>query len=230
MAHHYIAEALVKGKAITEYDVVQFILDQFERHDMTTQYAPNCSVDANAGDPHYEPSADGSRTIQKSQLVLIDLWAKLKKPGSVYGDITWMAFAGSQDEIPKKYHEVFGVLTKARGAAVTYLNDHFGGDRPLYGADVDDACRKVVVDAGYDEFFTHRTGHSITTSEHGTGPNIDNLETEDRRVLKPGHLFSVEPGIYTDKYGLRTEINVLITDDGPEVTTLPLQFEIIPLL
>ena len=225
----YIGQSVTQHRPLTEYDVVQFMLGRFEHHGMITEFSPNCSVDANAGNAHYEPSPTSSATIARGQLVLIDLWAKLKAPGSIYGDITWMAFAGSAAEIPARYRDVFRILTQARDAAVAHLTTNFGR-RPLYGADADDACRKVIVEAGFGECFTHRTGHSITTTEHGTGPNIDNLETEDRRVLQPGHLFSIEPGIYTEAYGLRTEINVLITDNGPEVTTLPLQYEITPLL
>jgi len=227
-AHDHIATALNNDRTITEYDVVQFIMQEFEQADMETEFPPNCSVDANAGDPHYEPKQGAAETLARGQLILIDLWAKARTPIGVYGDITWMAFAGTKDEIPDEYAKRFSVLAQARDAAVGYLKDNFG-KQPLYGADVDDACRKVVVYAGYGDFFTHRTGHSITTSEHGSGPNIDNLETEDKRLLQPGHLFSIEPGIYTSDYGLRTEINVLMTEDGPEVTTLPLQNEIKPL-
>jgi len=227
-AHEHIATSLTNDRRLTEYDVVQFILNEFEKADMETEFLPNCSVDANAGDPHYEPQPGTATTIERGQLILIDLWAKARTPVGVYGDITWMAFAGKQDEIPDEYVKAFGVIARARDAAVAYLEDNFG-KKPLYGADVDDACRKVVVDAGYGEYFTHRTGHSITTNEHGSGPNIDNLETEDKRLLQTSHLFSVEPGIYTAEFGLRTEINVLMTATGPEVTTLPLQTAVKPL-
>jgi len=67
-------------------------------------------------------------------------------------------------------------------------------------------------------------------SVHGPGPNIDNLETEDRRKILPGHLFSIEPGIYLKNYGFRSEIDVMLTETGPEITTLPVQKKIIPLL
>ena len=227
-AHEFIATALERERLITEYDVVQFILRGFEIVGMETEFPPNCSVDANAGDPHYEPKQDTAKTITRGQLILIDLWAKHKSSDGIYADITWMAYAGTGDEIPSKYAEIFSVLAKARDAAVAYLQDNFS-EGPLSGAAADDVCRQVVVDAGYGDFFTHRTGHSITTNEHGSGPNIDNLETEDKRLLQSGHLFSIEPGIYTSEFGFRTEINVLITETGPEVTTLPLQTEIRPL-
>ena len=123
----------------------------------------------------------------------MDIWAKLKKDGAVFADITWMAFAGTEVEIPGEYNEIFSVLTKARDAAVSFLRDNID-KRPVHGWEVDDACRGVIAAAGYGERFFHRTGHSITENTHGTGPNIDNLETEDQRRLAKGHLFSIEPG------------------------------------
>jgi Xaa-Pro aminopeptidase len=139
-----------------------------------------------------------------------------------------MAFAGSEDEIPAKYAEMFAVIARARDAAVAYIRDH-SETRPVFGYEVDDVCRGVIKEAGYGELFVHRTGHSIATETHGPGPNIDNLETEDRRKLQKGHLFSVEPGVYTPEFGMRTEIDVLMGHDGAEVTTLPLQNKILAL-
>ena len=224
-AFEHIAIALKAGMEITEYDVCVFIRKQFEAMGMETSSGPNCSVDAHAGDPHYEPAVESSWVIKTGQLILIDLWARMKGESSAFADITWMAYAGSIEDIPAKYAEQFNVLANARDAAVNALKEKLTtGDTS--GHEIDDICRGVITDAGLGEYFVHRTGHSITTSEHGAGPNIDNLETEDRRLLQPGHLFSIEPGVYFDDYGLRTEINVLITDSGPEVTTLPLQKEI----
>lgn len=227
-AFEFIKEGLEADRGVTEYDVVQFILEQFENFEMASDHAPICAVDGNAGNPHYEPTEKRTATIKKNQLILIDLWGALKKPRSVVADITWMAYSGTADQIPNQYAKIFDVLHEARLAAVNYAQETFG-KKPLYGADIDNACRKVVIDAGYGANFVHRTGHSITANTHGTGPNIDDLETEDRRELKQGHLFSVEPGIYMDDCGFRTEIDVLITEDGPEITTLPLQTEIRPL-
>jgi Xaa-Pro aminopeptidase len=228
LAHKYISESIKAAKHITEYDVVRFIMNEFDRRGMETAFEPNCSVDANAGDPHYQPKPDTARPVERGQLVLIDLWAKLIGETGVYADITWMAFTGSDSEIPQRYHDIFEVLTKARDTAVDFLQ-RAAASSPLCGAEVDDVCREVIDEAGYGEFFTHRTGHSITTHEHGEGPNIDNLETEDRRVLQPGHLFSIEPGIYMPDCGFRTEINVLMTPGGAEITTLPLQHRIVAL-
>ena len=227
-AFKHIADSLTAGKKITEWDIVTFIQDQFEKYDMETDHGPICAVDGNAGDPHYEPTAEKSAEIRKGQLILIDLWAKVKTPGGVIADITHMAYSGTADEIPQKYRDIFAVLVAARDEAVKFVRSHIEG-RPVYGYEVDTACRRVIEKAGYGEYFVHRTGHSITTSTHGSGPNIDDLETEDRRRLQKGHLFSVEPGIYMEDCGFRTEIDVLIGHNGAEVTTIPLQNEIRPL-
>ena len=228
-AHEFISDALKNGRKVTEYDVCRFILDQFDKLDMEPSHPPNCSIDANAGNPHYEPTAECSAEIKKGSLVLIDLWAKLKHADGIYADITWMAYAGAKEEIPQKYTDLFNIIAAGRDAAVDFLRENID-KRIVYGAEVDDVCRKAITDAGQGEYFTHRTGHSIHSEVHGPGPNIDNLEAEDSRMLQEGHLFSIEPGIYTKEYGLRTEINVLISNEGTEVTTLPLQKEIVSLL
>lgn len=224
----FIRQSLLDGKPLKEYDVTRFILNEFEKYDMETANFPICAAGANAGNPHYELTAERSEQIRKGHLILVDLWAKMKRADGVYADITWMAFADSVADIPEKYKELFATVVGARDAAVAFIHENID-KRPLYGAEVDDVCRKVVADAGFGDYFTHRTGHSIGRTEHGTGPNIDNLETEDNRRLQEGHLFSIEPGIYLQDCGFRTEINVLIGRDSAEVTTLPLQTEIIPL-
>jgi Xaa-Pro aminopeptidase len=224
-----ISKALADNSPITEYDVHRFILDKFEEYDMTTAFGPNCSVGAHAGDPHYEPTEEDSATIERGQIVLIDLWGKLKHEHGVYADITWMAFAGTAGEIPEEYSRLFSIVIKARDTAVQFLRDNID-KRPVAGYEVDDACRAVFAEAGLADHFIHRTGHSIAADEHGPGPNIDNLETEDRRKLQRGHLFSIEPGLYFDDFGMRSEIDVLIGRDGVEILTLPLQTTIQPLL
>ncbi len=224
----YIHEALKHDRKITEYDVCQYVLAQFAEYDMETDSSPIVAVNGNAGNPHYEPTRDSAAEIKMGHLVLIDLWAKIKHRDGVFGDITWMCFAGPKEEIPNKYRDLFAILVKARDEAVRFVQAHIDS-QPVFGSQVDDACRKVIADSGFGESFTHRTGHSITSMTHGTGPNIDNLETEDRRKLQRGHLFSIEPGIYMHDCGFRTEINVLIDHNGAEITTLPLQTEIVPL-
>jgi Xaa-Pro aminopeptidase len=226
-AFHQIKGYLTAGHAIDERMVVEFIMTRFKEEGMITDFPPVCAVDANISNPHYDPTQMTPARIKKGNLILIDLWAKYDRPQGVYADITWVAYAG--DSVPGKYETIFTVAASARDRAVEFIKKRIDSG-PVYGYEVDDACRAVITEAGFGQYFFHRTGHSILENVHGPGPNIDNLETEDRRRLLPGHLFSVEPGIYMTGYGVRTEIDVLITGSGPEVTTWPVQQEIIPLL
>jgi len=220
----FIAESLKIDKPINEKMVADFIRKQFESEGLVHDFGPVVAIDKNISNPHYEPTADNSARIEKNQLVLIDLWAKFDIDDAVYADMTWMGYTGS--EIPQKYADEFKIVTSARDAAVRFLKDNIGA-RVVFGYEADDACRKVIADAGLGEYFYHRTGHSIASDVHGPGPNIDNMETEDKRKLLPGHLFSVEPGIYLGPHGYRSEIDVLITENGPEVTTQPMQDKIL---
>lgn len=226
-AFGFIQESLADGKEITELDVINRIHALFEEYDMETEENPVCAVDANAGNPHYDPTTNPS-PITMGQIILIDLWGKVKHDDGVYADITWMGYTGKRSEIPKRYVELFGYLAVARDRAVEFIRERIDS-QPVHGSEVDDACREVIAKAGYGDAFKHRTGHSITSHIHGPGPNIDNLETEDQRRLQKGHLFSIEPGIYLDDCGFRSEIDALITPHGVEVTTLPLQTEILAL-
>jgi Xaa-Pro aminopeptidase len=221
-----IARKLSGGELVTEYDVARFMMERFQMFGMVTEDSPICAVGPNGGNPHYEPTSEVHREIHKGDLIVLDLWARHDRPQGVYADITWMAYAG--ETVPDLYTEQFAVICAARDAAVERVRSRWGKGE-IFGYEVDDACRKVITDGGLGKHFIHRTGHSITDSVHGPGPNIDNLETEDRRQLLPGHLFSVEPGVYFDEYGMRTEIDVLITPQGPDVTTQPMQHQIIRL-
>jgi len=225
-AFNLIKKRLETGKRVSEFDIVTFILDAVDRAGMVTDEPPICAVGANAGNPHYVTTESSAAEITRDALVLIDLWARMDAPKSVYGDITWMCYTGSDP--PRKFADHFELVCHARDKAVAYLADTWG-KRRIYGYEVDDVCRSVISHAGMGNHFTHRTGHSIAQETHGPGPNIDNLETEDRRELMPGHLFSIEPGLYFDDYGVRTEIDVLITADGPVITQTPIQQEIIRL-
>lgn len=226
-AFRFIRTSVRKKNFVNERMVVLHILRLFEENNLASDFPPCCAIDANISNPHYQPTEARSMPITPGSLVLIDLWAKLKAPHAIYADITWMAHVG--ETVPDEYNKLFSVVTLARDTAVNFMKQKFR-EGSVYGYEVDDACRKVIDEAGYGEDFFHRTGHSILENVHGPGPNIDNRETEDRRKLLPGHLFSIEPGIYLDKYGVRTEINCMMTEDGPEVTTLPMQDEILPLM
>jgi Xaa-Pro aminopeptidase len=155
------------------------------------------------------------------------MWAREDSPGAVFGDITWMGFVGRS--VPERMAEVFDVVRRARDAAVRFADEGIRAGRDVFGYQVDRAARDVIDAAGYGDRFFHRTGHNIGHEVHGNGVNMDDLETRDRRRLLPGILFSVEPGIYLPEFGIRSEIDVLATESGVEVTTLPLQEEILPI-
>ena len=221
-----IKKRVATGKKTTEYDVLKFMLDCYDKAGMTADEPPICAVGPNAGKPHYVPTPEAALEITRDALVLIDLWAKMDVPKSVYGDITWMCYTGKT--VPEKYAYHFGLVCRGRDEAVKFLRDNWSTQK-IYGYQVDDVCRNVINQANLGNYFTHRTGHSIAEDTHGPGPNIDNLETEDRRQLMPGHMFSIEPGLYFDDHGVRTEIDVLITPEGPQITHTPIQTEIVPL-
>lgn len=229
-AFDYIRKKLTSGEKVFEYEVAQFIMKRYAEEGMIADHYPIVAVDGWAGNPHYEPPEQGSNEIKYGSLILMDMWCRHDRFDGVYSDMTWMAYANGPgfEKPPDKYVELFGYVLDAQMAAFNYLKDQFGSGE-MYGWKADDASRKVITDAGYGEKFTHRTGHSITADVHGSGPNIDNLETEDQRKLLVGHCFSLEPGIYDIDagYGFRSEIDVLITEDGPVITTTPYQTELL---
>ncbi len=191
---------------------------------------PHVAVNANAGNPHYESTATNHSPIQRGDLILLDFWAHLPAPGSIYADYTWMAFAGTREEIPLHQRSVFEIVRQARDAAITFVRQRLAENQPVEGRQVDDITRTVIAKAGYADHFIHRTGHSIGTSVHANGANLDNYETQDDRVLLPRTCCSVEPGIYLPEFGIRSEVNLLILEHDAEVTGVPPQQEITPLL
>ena len=225
-AFKHIEKTLKEKRKITEYDVQQYILKRFKREHLVTDSPPIVAVNANAGKPHYEPTKGKSRSIKKGDLILIDLWAREENiENSVFADITWMAYAGK--EVPEKYKELFDILHESIDEGLNFLNAHLPV-RKVCGYEIDEVVRSYISSKGYGDYFIHRTGHSITTDNtpHGNGVNIDNYETHDTRHIIPNICFSMEPGIYTDKFGIRSEINVFVEGERA-YPTCPVQEEII---
>lgn len=224
-----IKKSIENFKVITEYDLQQFILKEFDKAGLVCEdMLPIVAANENSGNPHYEPSASRNRVINRGDFLLIDLWGKLSKPGSVYYDVTWVGVVA--DDVPHKYGVIFDIVKQARDIGVSYIEEKFQAGESIYGWQVDDAVRGFILRKGYGNNFLHRTGHSIGESVHGNGANIDNLETKDERMLLPGNLFSIEPGIYLDEFGVRTEINVYISNNKMVIVTGPKQEQIIPIL
>ena len=228
-AFDHVREAVCKGEDLTEYGLQQFILSRIGDAGMVASSPPIAAVNSHSADPHYAPAAAGSSSIRRDDLVLIDLWAKQAAAGSVYADITWTAYAGAK--VPEKHGAIFGIVRQARDSALDFVRGQMmAGQRP-FGYEVDAACRRVIQAAGYGDQFVHRTGHSIGEEVHGNGANIDGLETQDTRRLVPQTCFSIEPGIYLQgEFGIRSELDVFLTERDALVFGLPLQSELRPLL
>jgi Xaa-Pro aminopeptidase len=215
-AFDLIAERLRSREPVTDFEVQQFILLRFAQTGMTTSHGPIVASNENASDPHYEPSRDTARNLHPGDLVLIDLWAKLTDPAAVYYDVTWTGYCG--EAIPDKIQTVFEIVHNARRRATSFVLDRVAAQQSFAGYEVDDVARQYIEERGFGEFFFHRTGHSIGTDVHGTGANMDNLESHDARSVLPATCFSIEPGIYLPEFGIRSEVNVYVGQNHARVT------------
>ncbi len=233
--HHIVQTAfdrvgsdLRDNREIDEYSVQSLILESFDQAGLWTESPPIVGVNANSADPHYQPGPDRSSPIRSADFLLIDLWAKEKQPTSIYADITWCGVCAPQPT--ERQQEIFSVVAAARDAGLQLVRSRYPDDT-VRGFEVDDATRQVIAEAGYAEYFIHRTGHSIGVQDHGHGANMDNLETHDDRPLRPMTGFSIEPGIYfPGDFGVRSEINVALTPEGAEVTGGERQIDLLRLL
>lgn len=214
-------------KPFTEYDLKQWILKEFEAAGITANDGPDVAVGPHASDPHYGPVAESASPIREGDLLLLDVWGKIKTPGSVYYDITWVGYLGAK--VPEKMAKVFGIVREARDRAVELIQTSVTKGKPLQGWQVDKAARAVIEKAGYGKYFFHRTGHSIGQSVHGNGVNMDGLETHDDRHLIPKTCNSIEPGIYLPEFGVRSEVDVYVGEKQARVTGA-VQKEILALL
>ncbi len=209
------ADHLARGESITEGALASWIRQELVRRGAPAQRDCIVAIGPTASDPHYDPGEVGE-PIRSDDLLLIDLWGALHEE-SVPADQTWMGYMGR--DLPQRYGELWGAVRAARDAVVESLEARWAKGDVIRGFEVDDVARGVISDAGWGPYFIHRTGHSIDRDIHGRGPNLDNLETQDTRTLTPGVGFSVEPGIYVPgDVGIRTEINVHMGPDGPQVT------------
>jgi Xaa-Pro dipeptidase len=205
----------VRAGKVTEFEIQQWFAENFKREGIVTEDLPIVAVNANSGNPHYEPKAEGSAQIKEGDFVLLDVWGKKNTPHAVYYDITWTGVIGTPTD---RHVEIFNIVTGGRDAGVKKVQEAYAGKRRIAGWEVDQATREHITNAGYGEYFVHRTGHSIGEHVHGNGANMDNLETKDDREIIPNTCFSVEPGVYLPEFGVRSEVNVLIHNGAAEVT------------
>lgn len=216
----FVREERDQSLEVTEWMVQQFIADKFREMGIVTNNLPIIATNQHASNPHYEPREENRTPIVNGDLLLMDIWGKLDQDYAIYADITWMAFIGP--EIPDEIQNVWDIVRNARDNATQFVKSAMVTNKVIHGYEVDEMARNVIKDAGYGEFFFHRTGHNIHEQDHGNGAHMDNFETYDERRILPRTLFSIEPGIYLPNFGIRSEINVYIhPEKGPQVTTLP---------
>ena len=222
-----VRERMQSGSAIDEFELQQLMISWFKEEGLVADDAPNVSAQENAGDPHYTVARGTSRAIRPNELLLLDLWGKLPRPGAVFADITWVGYTGTT--IPDEYVKAFAAARDGRDAAVKLVETSIRDGADLRGWQVDRACREVIDRAGFGSYFIHRTGHSLGEEVHGNGVHMDDYETHDDRRLIAGTGFTIEPGVYTDRFGVRTEINMFIGERDARVTG-PLQTELVTLV
>jgi Xaa-Pro aminopeptidase len=215
-AFSMVREGLAAGTALTEYDVQRAMIGWMEAEGLTASDTPNVSAQENAGNPHYHPSPDVHRAIGPNEILLLDLWGKLRQPGAVFADITWVGFTGPA--VPDEYARAFAAARDGRDAAIALVESAARAGRELRGFEVDRECRSVVEQAGYGAEFIHRTGHSLGETVHGNGVHLDDYETHDDRRVIAGTGFTIEPGVYTSRFGVRTEINMFMDHRDAYVT------------
>lgn len=226
-AFEFVRTRLAAGESLNEYQLQQQMVGWFGDEGLFSSDPPNVSAQENAGDPHYSATQASNRAIRPNELLLLDLWGKLPAPGAVFADITWVAFTGPS--VPDEYARAFAAARDGRDAAVELVRKAAADKADLRGWQVDRACRDVIERAGYGAQFIHRTGHSLGEEVHGNGVHMDDYETRDDRRLIPGTGFTIEPGVYTERFGVRTEINMFVGEREARVTG-PLQQSIVTLV
>ena len=225
-AFDLIRQRMAAGGPLTEIEVQDAMVEWFREEGLVADTPPNVSAQENAGNPHYQATRAVHRAIRPNEGVLLDLWGKLATSGAVFADITWMGFTGTT--IPTEFAAAFAAARDGRDAAVDLVQSAVREGRELRGFEVDRACRAVVERAGFGAEFIHRTGHSLGENVHGNGVHMDDYETHDDRRLLPGTGFTIEPGVYTSRYGVRTEINMFVGERDARVTG-PRQTDIVTL-
>lgn len=220
-------DGLRRGVSMTEYSLQQQMAGWFDDEGLISDSAPVVAVGPNAGNPHYLPTAQQSRPIVADEVLLLDLWGKHQTAGAVFADITWVGFTGRR--VPEAITRAFAAIVEARDAAVELVESSATADRELRGWEVDRRARSVLEQAGFASHILHRTGHSLGESVHGNGVHLDDYETHDERRILPGTGFTVEPGLYFETFGVRTEVNVYRSARAATVTG-PRQMEILTLV
>ena len=215
-AFDLVSRHLRDGRPLTELDVQEAMAGWFDEEGLVSDSRPVVAAQENAGDPHYLPTPARHRRIGAGEVLLLDLWGKKATPGAVYADITWMGYTGAA--VPARYADAFRVIRDGRDAAVDLVQRAVEDGRELRGWEVDRTVRDRVDAAGLGHRFVHRTGHNLGQEVHGNGAHLDDFETHDERRLLPGTGVTIEPGVYFEDFGLRTEINLYVGSETATVT------------
>ncbi|MCC6744227.1 MAG: aminopeptidase P family protein [Acidobacteria bacterium] len=224
-----VARRIRDGVPTVEREIQDFMMGLYSKANLVTDHPPIVAVGPNSAMPHYSPPELGSAPLRRGELLLTDLWAKLDKPHAVYFDITWTCFM--DDHVPDEHARVFEVVSGGRDAGISFVQQRVAAGETVFGWEVDNATRASISAEGFGDYFIHRTGHNIHEMVHGNGANIDNLETRDERRLVPNTCFSIEPGVYLPgKFGIRSEVDVYLTETEAIVSGQPIQSHLIPVL
>jgi Xaa-Pro dipeptidase len=213
----------------SEPSIQDFVMERIRARGLETAESPIVAAGAHSADPHYGVSRALDAPIRRGDFVLLDLWAREPGADSIYADITWTAVVA--ESVPEEQAQIFALVASARDAAAALVKSRVGAGAPVTGREADRAAREVIERAGLGDAFVHRTGHSIGREVHGTGANLDSVETDDSRLLIEGACFSIEPGIYLPgRFGVRSEIDLTIENGRAEVTAPAPQTAIVPIL
>lgn len=224
-ALRWIRDELDKDMRIDEWQLLQKIKTLIQKTPLVMDEPPFLGVNEHASDPGYEPSEKNSFEIKEGSRLIIDIAGKLDSPQAVYYDVTWCMYVGKTPD--KFYSKLFDIVWEARETVRKSLEIGLKQGRFMKGCEADALTKAVFEKYGMEKFIKHRTGHNIGTQCHGTGTNLDDFETHDDRLLLPGTLFSVEPGLYTGEYGVRLEYDIYITPEKKVTILGPVQDKIL---
>lgn len=173
-------------------------------------FTPIIAYGKNGANPHHENS---HRLLKEGDSIILDIGC-MKDHYSA--DMTRTVFFV---ELSEKANEVYETVLEANMKAIEKVKPG------VRFSDIDAAARKVIEEKGYGKYFTHRTGHSIGIEVHEYG----DVSSSNDDLLKPGMIFSVEPGVYLEgELGVRIEDLVLVTEDGYEtLNNYPKELQII---
>ena len=208
-----IRSAAAGQDAVHEADVQEWIAGLFAEAGLVTDGPALVAAGEASADPHYESFGRG-RQLQPGDVVQLDLWAREPGERSVFADISWVGVLAPAPT--SEQARVFDAVVSARETAAAVIDAGFTAG--LTGEDVDRAVRERIGRLGYAGGLRHRTGHSIGTRVHGYGVNLDSVEFPDHRRLREGSCFSIEPGIYLERFGMRTEVDGIVRGGRLELT------------